>query len=130
MKLDRFRMEPESPFFSLTAMIDVLFLMIIVLVLGANFDSVVSVELPEARGGKVGDGLIRLELPADGGALLGGRRMDEQQTVSALRRRLPRSVLLLPDRRLSVDALFRWYDLLGHELGVPVSVGVSAPTSR
>ncbi len=130
MKLDRFRVEPESPFFSLTAMIDVLFLMIIFLVLGANFDSVASVELPASRGGKAAEGMIRVELPADGGALLDGRPMDERQTVSALRRRSPRAVLLLPDRRLSVDALFRWYDLLGRELGVPVSVGVNPPTSR
>lgn len=127
MKLDRFRAQAEAPLLPLTAMIDVLFLMIIFLVLGANFDTVVSVELPEARGGAVGDEVLRVELPATGGLLLEGRLLDAGQAVQALGRRAPKSILLLPHRKLSVEELFRWYDLLGKALEVPVSVGVKPP---
>lgn len=130
MKLDRFRGQPETPLLPLTAMIDVLFLMIIFLVLGANFDSVVSVELPEARGGAVGENMLRVELPLTGGLMLEGRLLKEGRAVEALRRRAPRSVLLLPHRKLSVERLFHWYDLLGRALDVPVSVGVNPPTAR
>lgn len=130
MKLDRFRGQPETPLLPLTAMIDVLFLMIIFLVLGANFDSVVSVELPEARGGAVGENMLRVELPLTGGLMLEGRLLKEGRAVEALRRRAPRSVLLLPHRELSVERLFHWYDLLGRALDVPVSVGVNPPTAR
>ena len=135
MKLDRFRGEPETPLFPLTAMIDVLFLMIIFLVLGANFDSVVSVELPQASGGGVGDAVIRVELPSGGGLRLNGglmddRLLDEKAAVQALRRLSPQSILLLPHRDLSVNELFRWYDLLGKALDVPVSVGVRPPQPR
>ena len=127
MKLDRFRGAPETPLLPLTAMIDVLFLMIIFLVLGANFDSVVTVELPEARGGAVQDKMLRVELPATGGLVLEGRLLDSALAVGALRARQPQSILLLPDRELSVDRLFHWYDLLGKALDVPVSVGVNPP---
>ena len=130
MKLDRFRAKGEAPLLPLTAMIDVLFLMIIFLVLGANFDSVVSVELPEARGGAVQDEVLRVELPVTGGLLLEGRLMDAGQAVRALSRRAPQSILLLPHRELSVEKLFQWYDLLGKALDVPVSVGVKPPSTQ
>ncbi len=127
MKLDRFRDESATPLLPLTAMIDVLFLMIIFLVLGASFDSVVSVELPEARGGPPRDQVLRVELPASGGLMLGGRRLNDEQAVRILRSRAPRSILLLPHRELSVERLFHWYDLLGKGLDVPVAVGVRHP---
>ena len=47
MNLDRFREEPSPPFFPLMALIDILFLMIIFLVLGASFDSVATVSFHE-----------------------------------------------------------------------------------
>ena len=127
MKLDRFRDESATPLLPLTAMIDVLFLMIIFLVLGANFDSVVSVELPEARGGPVAERVLRVELPVSGGLMLEGQTLDDVQALQALRSRAPRSILLLPHRELSVDRLFHWYDLLGKALDVPVAVGVRPP---
>ena len=130
MKLDRFREAPGAPFFSITAMIDVLFLMIIFLVLGANFDSTVSVELPRAGGAEPRRGALRVELPADGTLLLGGARLGPSQAVPALRALAPRSILLLPDRRLTVEGLLRWYDLLGQSLRVPVSVGVQRPSAK
>ncbi len=128
MKLDRFRTPSEAPLFSLTAMIDVLFLMIICLVMGANFDPVASVTLPESSGGPLAEGTLRIELRADGVLLLAGRPLALQETLELLRRRNPRSVLLLPDRKLDVGSLFRLYDQLGRELDVPISVGVLPPT--
>ena len=130
MKLDRFRPKAEAPLLPLTAMIDVLFLMIIFLVLGANFDSVVSVELPEARGGAVRDEVLRVVLPATGGLLLEGRLLNAGQAVKSLSRLAPQSILLLPHRELSVEKLFQWYDLLGKALDVPVSVGVKPPSAQ
>ncbi len=130
MRLDRFRALDETPSFPLTAMIDVLFLMIIFLVLGANFDSTVSVELPRARGSEPRGAALRVELPVDGSLLLDGARLSPAQAVQALRALAPRSILLLPDRRLSVGGLLRWYDLLGGALRVPVSVGVQPPSAQ
>ncbi len=130
MRLDRFRDAPETPAFPLTAMIDVLFLMVIFLVLGANFDPVASVELPEARGGAAGPAMLRVELNAQGALLLEGRALEPAEALQALRPLAPRSILLLPDRRLSVERLFRWYDLLAGELRVPVSVGVLPPSAQ
>ena len=130
MKLDRFRDPAETPHFPLTAMIDVLFLMIIFLVMGANFDSTAAVELPEARGGAPMPGMLRVELAQDGALLFQGRRLQPGEALQALRPLAPRSILLLPDRRLSVERLFRWYDLLGGGLGVPVSVGVLPPSAQ
>jgi biopolymer transport protein ExbD len=130
MKLDRFREPPETPSFPLTAMIDVLFLMVIFLVLGANFDPVASVKLPEARGGAVGPAMLRVELTADGNLLFEGQSFGPEAALKSLRAIAPRSILLLPDRRLSVERLFRWYDLLAGELEVPVSVGVLPPSTQ
>ncbi len=130
MKLDRFREAQAAPVFPLTAMIDVLFLMIIFLVLGANFDPVATVNLPEAQGGPTAPGVLRVELDADGRLIHENRRLGTGQALQLLRPLAPRSILLLPDRRLSVEHLFRWYDLLISELGVPVSVGVLPPSAQ
>ena len=127
MKLDRFRESSENPLFSLTAMIDVLFLMIIFLVLGANFDPVLSVDLPEAVGGAVKDTVVRVEIRVDGRLILDGRVLPSNEELEILRSRSPRSILLLPDRRLEVDKLFRWFDSLRRKLGIQVSVGVLPP---
>lgn len=130
MKLDRFRELGETPHFPLTAMIDVLFLMIIFLVLGANFDPVATVALPEARGGPTSPAMLRVQLTADGNLLFQNRRLGPGPALDMLRPLAPRSILLLPDRRLSVEQLFRWYDLLATELRVPVSVGVLPPSTQ
>ena len=130
MKLDRFREAGETPHFPLTAMIDVLFLMIIFLVLGANFDPVATVDLPRAFGGAPAPATLRVELAADGTLLYKGRRLGSAAALEVLRPLRPRSILLLPEKRLSVEELFRWYDLLGKELGVPVAVGVLPPSPQ
>ncbi len=130
MKLDRFRDTAEAPLFPLTAMIDVLFLMIIFLVLGANFDPVASVDLPESRGGLVEQAVLRVEIRADDSLLLQGRAMAPDEALDELRLLAPRSVLLLPDRKLEVGRLFRWYDRISRSLDVPVSVGVRPPSAQ
>ncbi len=130
MNLERFREPPGVPFFSVTAMIDVLFLMIIFLVLGANFDSTLSVELPRAGGAQPRGAPLRVQLTVDGSLLLSGARLAPGAALPALRALAPRSVLLLPDRRLSVEALLGWYDLLGRELDVPIAVGVRPPLAQ
>lgn len=108
-------------------MIDVMFLMIIFLVLGADFDPVVSVDLPRAGGGEPAQAALRLEIRADGSLMLEGSPLPEETALESLRGLAPRSIMLLPARRLEVDKLFRWYDLLGRGLNVPVSVGVLPP---
>lgn len=130
MKLDRFRDPSEAVSFPMTAMIDVLFLMIIFLVLGANFEPLGTVELPEAAGRPLPEGVTRLEIDALGRPLIGGQRLSPEKALEALRRSHPREILLLPDRRLDVGTLFRWYDRLTRQLGVPVRVGVTPPSPQ
>ena len=128
MKLDRFRDQEEAPLFPFAAMIDVLFLMIIFLVLGANFDSVQSVTLPSGRGALEREARVRVELLADGGLLLGGAVLSAEELIERLKRQSPSSVLLLPDRNVSVGRLFGLYERLESELAVPVRVGVQPPS--
>ena len=128
MKLDRFRSaEGEAPF-PLTAMIDVLFLMIIFLVLGANFEQTEQVRLPEARGepGAM-EAVVAVALRADGTLLLDGEALSYDALVPALRQRAPERILLLPDQQAAVGVLFRWYERLRRDLRVPVRVGVRPP---
>jgi len=135
MKLDRFRDPTEVPLVPLAAMIDVLFLMIIFLVLGANFDPTASVELPEATGSEVPQGVARVELRSDGSLWLEGKKLSTPQAtptqqaeaLQAVRALAPRAVLLMPDGALDVKTLFRWYEILQTGLKVPVSVGVQPP---
>lgn len=128
MKLDRFRDQEEAPLFPFAAMIDVLFLMIIFLVLGANFDSVQSLTLPSGRGAPERESPVRVELLADGGLLLGGAALSAEEVIARLKRQPPSSVLLLPDRNVSVGRLFGLYERLESELAVPVRVGVQPPS--
>jgi biopolymer transport protein ExbD len=128
MRFERFRHQEESPTIPLTSMIDVLFLMIIFLVMVANFDAIQGVTLPEAQGTATGDReLVSVVLRADGALLLDGEALPPEETIARLKAHHPRSVLLLPDRRTEVGTLFRWYDRLGRELRVPVQVGVRQP---
>lgn len=128
MNLDRFR-EPAVPLLPpLTALLDVLFLIIAFLVLGADFDRVETVRLPEARGASPPSaGVVRLELRADGGLWLEGRPLAAGEAIPVLRARQPSAVLLLPDERTAVGPLIRWYDRIRREVGVPVTVGVRPP---
>lgn len=130
MKLDRFRTPEEQPAFPLTAMIDVLFLMIIFLVLGANFEPLGTVELPEAGGAAPPPSAVRVVLDAAGNATVDGRPLTPETVGRILAAPPPPEILLLPDRRLDVGALFRWYDLLTRELRVPVRVGVTPPSAQ
>lgn len=128
MRLERFRQREEPPTIPLTSMIDVLFLMIIFLVMGANFDAIQGVTLPEAQGMAIGDREpVSIVLRADGALLLDGEALPPDEAIARLKARRPRDVLLLPDRRTEVGTLFRWYDRLGRELRVPVQVGVRQP---
>ena len=128
MKLERFRRAPEAPALSLTAMIDVLFLMIIFLVLGANFEQVASVALPKAHGDpSAAPGALTLVLRGDGVLLLEGVPLPAGEAVARLRVRGASSLLILPERSGRVDDLFRWVDLLQLGLGIPVRVGVQPP---
>lgn len=125
MKLDRFRREePEFPF-PFAAMIDVLFLMIIFLVLGANFDTVQSLPLPRALGGQGESTAAKLVLRANGQVQLNGAQVSEADAQAQLQALAPTSVLLLPERTLDVDTLFRWHARLQKTLNVPIRVGVS-----
>jgi biopolymer transport protein ExbD len=130
MKLDRFRRTPEPPGLSLTAMVDVLFLMIIFLVLGANFEQLETVNLPEAHG-RASEGriVLSLELRRDGALLLQGRPLSREDAPATVRRRNPAEILILPDKAARVEDLFFWYDLLLQTLDVPVRIGVRPPSS-
>lgn len=128
MNLDRFREPAVAPFLPMTALLDVLFLIIAFLVLGADFDRVETVRLPEARGApQAHDRVLRLELRADGGLWMEGRSLSPEEAISVLRARKPSAVLLLPDERSAVGPLIRWYDRIRREVGVPVTVGVRPP---
>ena len=130
MNLNRFRQGGEAPLLPITALIDVVFLIIIFLVLGANFDQVDTVRLPEARGrSSDGQGPLQIELRADGSLWLERRHIPESEVLEALARRSPRAVLILPDEKASVGALIAWYDRIGRHLRVPVQVGVRAPAA-
>ena len=129
MRLDRFKTSEETPLVPLAAMIDVLFLMIIFLVLGASFDPVVSVSLPHATGGEPAPDVVRVELRMDGQLSLEGKVLPEAETLEILRRTPASTILLLPDGKTPVELLFCWYERLQQELGIPVSVGVRPPGS-
>lgn len=133
MRLDRFREAEGAPLVPLTPLVDVLFLLIIFLVLGANFDQVETVRLPRARGEAAATApVLRLALradgtlwPADGPAI--ATPLDDAALRALVQARAPERVLLLPDERAPVGPLLRWHDLIGRELGVPVQVGVHPP---
>lgn len=136
MNLDRFRRETDSLSVPLTPLIDVLFLMIIFLVLGASFDQVETVRLPEASGQPAGDSstgqsaTLRLELRPDGQLWMDGKPLAAKDVIPTLRERSPSVVLLLPDRQARVGALMRWHDRIRKALGIPVQIGVRPPPSR
>ena len=117
MNLNRFRDPEETPAIPITALIDVLFLIIIFLVLGANFDQVETVRLPEAKG-RPGEGSepLRVELRADGRLWLDGQRLPDGEVLAVLTRKAPRAVLLLPDEQAPVGALIGWYDRIRRRL--------------
>ncbi len=128
MKLDRFRQETETPALPLTPLVDVLFLMIIFLVLGASFDQVETVRLPEASGSPSQEtAVLRLELHPDGRLRHEGRPVPDGEVLGLIRRRAPAAVLLLPDQEARVGPLIRWYDRIGGALGIPVQIGVRPP---
>ncbi len=141
MKLDRFQPAEETPFFPLTALVDVLFFMVIFLVLGASFDTVETAALPEAQGAlpeaqgalpeaqgaQVEAGALAVQLLADGSLALDGRPLPAPEAVALLRSRHPQRLLLLPDPRGDIGSLFRWVDRLQRELGIEVRVGVRPP---
>lgn len=129
--LRRLAREEQAPFFSFTALVDVLFLMIIFLVLGANFDTMDTVRLPRARGGTPEATMeaLRVELRADGTRWARGRRLpdDPQALLAELKALAPAAVLLLPDEGARVGEMFSLHDVLSGGLGVPVQVGVRDP---
>ncbi|MEE8434802.1 MAG: biopolymer transporter ExbD, partial [bacterium] len=107
MNLDRFRQGADTPSVPLTPLIDVLFLMIIFLVLGASFDQVETVRLPEASGQSATQKstTLRLELHPDGRLWMDGKPLAAEDAIPAIRARGPSAVLLLPDRRARVGPL-------------------------
>ncbi len=129
MNLSRLRERSDPPALPLTPLVDVLFLMIIFLVLGANFDEVETVRLPEARGTPVEAAAapLRLELRADDSLWLEGQRLAPEAVLPTLRARAPQRVLLLPDTAARVGPLIRWHDRIRGALQVPVQVGVRPP---
>ena len=127
MRLDRFRSHEDTPLVPLAAMIDVLFLMIIFLVLGASFEPIASVRLPQASGGETQRETLRLELRRDRQIWFQGRPHGPQEVEQALRRANPAEVLLLPDGQVDVETLFLWHERIGKMVQVPVSVGVRPP---
>lgn len=126
MRFDRLRREESPPTFPLTALVDVLFLMITFLVLGARFDTVDTVRLPESGAGVPAqqEAGVTVVLRENGDLWLGDAPLAPEQAVSRLRALHPGTVLLLPDERADVGALFRWHDRLRQGLDVPVQVGV------
>lgn len=129
MKLDRFRRPMGTPTLSLTAMIDVLFLMIMFLVLGANFEQLETVDLPEAHGRSPrGSTVLHLSLRPDGDLLLRKDPLPREGAPAILRAESPAEILILPDRSARVEDLFFWYDLLLQELTVPIRIGVRPPS--
>jgi len=122
----RFRNGGAHTLLPLTAMVDVLFLLIIFLVLGADFDTLETVRLPQAHGEarQPRQGEVTVQLAADGVVLVDGKAVPAPEVLATLRGRNPARILLLPDEAARVGGLFQWYEKLGSELGVPVLVGV------
>ena len=129
MKLERFRQEESGVGLPLSAMIDVLFLMVIFLVLAANFDTIDTVRLPEGRGKptQAAEGMLRLELRQDGSLVLEGEVLAAERVIPRLKEKNPASVLILRDERGAIAPLFRWVHRLREALDVPVQVGVRPP---
>lgn len=144
MNLERFKTQQDWGGFPLTAMIDVMFLMVIFLVLAANFDTVDTVRLPEGLGKPQPQqqAVLRLQLRADGNLWLEGRMLGESgkpgearaqkeaEVLKRLKARNPTRIVLLPDEKGAIGPLFRWYHRLRAELDIPVQVGVRAPTEQ
>jgi biopolymer transport protein ExbD len=110
-------------------LVDVLFLLIIFLVLGARFDQVETLRLPEAHGRPADSAALTLELRADGTLWLDGQPLADPDVLPTLRARAPVRVLLLPDERAPVGPLLRWYDRIQREAQLPVQVGVRPPAA-
>ena len=129
MRLDRLRESDDSLPIPLTPLVDVLFLLIIFLVLGANFDQVETVRLPQARGEAPADAaaVLRLELRTDGELWHGTTPLSVEALDALVLAQRPARVLLLPDERAPVGPLLRWHDRIGREMGLPVQVGVQPP---
>jgi biopolymer transport protein ExbD len=129
MRLDRFRSADEAPLVPIVALVDVLFFVIIFLVLGASFESVETQNLPRAAGAPAPSaGAVAVELRADGRLALDGKVLEAEAAAERLRPLAGQGVLLLPDARAEVGSLLRWVDTLQRDLGVPVRVGVVAPS--
>ena len=129
MRLDRYRDPEAAPLVPLTPLVDVLFLLIIFLVLGASFDQVETVRLPRARGdaATTAGAVLHLELRPDGSLWHDGTSLERDALATLLRAKDPARVLLLPDEQAPVGPLLRWYDTIGREWGLPVQVGVRPP---
>lgn len=130
MNLSRFREGSEAPAIPLTALIDVLFLLIIFLVLGASFDQIETVRLPEAKGLPLEENrTLQLVLRADGSLWFEQRPVSDADLWVLLQQKAPDAVLILPDEKAPVGALIGWYDRIRRKVKVPVQIGVRSPES-
>jgi biopolymer transport protein ExbD len=86
-------MRRGTPAISLSALVDVLFILIVFVILAADFDRVraVDVELPGAASGEaIDDRTVRLVVPARGSMRLGERTIADGEVEAALAAELAR----------------------------------------
>lgn len=96
----------------LTALIDVVFILVIFVVLAASFQRMreLSVTLPQAADGAVADTTsVTVEVPVEGPLLVAGRRVSEQALAEVLQAQggAERGVLLQLDAEASVQRAVR-----------------------
>ncbi len=100
----------------LTAMLDVLFLLVFFLVLGSRFDSVEAVHLAVGRGEGLGQQQeTKVRLRADGGLWVGDKRLVAGEELEELRSLETERILLLPQADTSVGDLLYWHGVLSEE---------------
>ncbi len=126
----------------LTPMVDVLFLLVFFLVLGASFESLEGLQPPKGSAGKNPPVKALLVLLHANGNLSvpslelsatlapGERSLGlVRHVVNRLRQQKPPAVLLTPDENVKAKTLLRWHQTLKKELQLPIWIGLS-PSSK
>jgi biopolymer transport protein ExbD len=121
----------NTPQVNLSALIDVAFILVIFIVLAANFDRIqkLDVSLPEALASRQADPTsLTITIPANGPVLIGDRAVEPGQVGAVLRsvRAKYKSVLLLADQSAPIQ---RAVEILGEVRALNFdSVGIATKT--
>ena len=107
--------ERQNPTINISALIDVVFILLIFVVLAANFDRVreMSIVLPSAdQTSEIAPDALTLTIPLEGEMLLGEEPVGEADLGSRLRelRGEYKSLLLVSDGRVDLDRAVKIFD--------------------